>query len=381
MILNAAEKFEQGRYLHAIYSCNLKKEDILATTAFVKEYRAKLSQEHFALAKFSITFNQEYATANNNCFELAENLFNRIRSTISGSKKIYKRFCRTVRKQTPYVHTKCPSVFKRSELVNQYLTGQLFGLDSYDQCVSLLYQELEGFFIELVNCLALCRLMITDERNIRNTPERCMKIYQDCYDQMVSNSEMMVRAFRANNMKLDDEIYERRMNSTSLQDFICSGFHKFAPAQFQKYVVASELAKGTNNGLTDSEVKLFGADSIERVKKIRIVIEHFDEIEIDAHKGKHKDKHSAYCVASFMQWCGIGNGDKKEKMFVEEYFNQTYEGKFPPIGVSSVNTAKNKIVTETVKDFDNDEFHDKIEEIVKRSAKKERAEMKLAVSF
>ncbi len=52
MIIEAAEKFEQGRYLNAIIDCHLKKEDILGMTEFVKEYKAKLSMEHLALAKF-----------------------------------------------------------------------------------------------------------------------------------------------------------------------------------------------------------------------------------------------------------------------------------------------------------------------------------------
>ena len=52
MIIEAAEKFEQGRYLNAILDCHLKKNEILMMTEFVREYKAKLSREHLALAKF-----------------------------------------------------------------------------------------------------------------------------------------------------------------------------------------------------------------------------------------------------------------------------------------------------------------------------------------
>lgn len=381
-ILEAAEKFEQGSYLHAIYSCHLKKEEILGITEYVKENRAKLSREHYALSVFSLTFNREYATNNNNCFEIAEKLFYKIRSTVSASKKIYKKFCRTVRTPIPYVNPQSPSVFKRSELVNSHRAGQLFGLESYDQCVSILYQELEGFFMELVKCLALCRMIINDENNIRNTPERCMNIYRDCYNQMLNNSKMVIRTFRDKRISPDDSMDMIKNKGQSFQDYICSGFHRLDYSQFQAHVVASELKKGEKEGMTDIEVKLFGAGNRELVMNARLVVKHFDELEKDAHKGKHKDKHSAYCVASFMQWCGIGNEDQKVKMFVEEYFNVTYKGEYPSIKTNSVNSAKNKIVAEKVyNNFDNDEFHDKIEELVGKYTQKERTEMKLVANF
>lgn len=36
MVIDAAEKFEQGRYLNAILDCHLKKNEILMMTEFVR---------------------------------------------------------------------------------------------------------------------------------------------------------------------------------------------------------------------------------------------------------------------------------------------------------------------------------------------------------
>ena len=81
MIIDAAEKFHEGRYLNAIHECHLKKEDILGVTEYVKEYITKLNREYLALARFALSFNRKYATDNNKCFDTAEKLFGKIRTT------------------------------------------------------------------------------------------------------------------------------------------------------------------------------------------------------------------------------------------------------------------------------------------------------------
>lgn len=381
MIIEAAEKFEEGKYLNAIYDCHLSKDEVLGVTEYVREYKSKLSREHLALAKFALTFNKKYATDNNKCFDSAEKLFNKIRSTISGSKKIYKKFCRTVRKQLPPTAEQHPSVFKRSELVNNYYSEQLFGFETYDMCVQTLYKELEEFFMELIKSMALCQMIIFEESAIRNNPEQCINIYNKCYDEMLNNSRMMVRTFKEHKIAPDSEMERRKKQAGSLPEFICANYHKPDISQWQIYVVKSELSKG--NDMTDVEKILFGADNEELVQKARIAILHFDELEKDAHKGKHRDKHSAYCVASFMLWCGIGTTqDAKVKLFVEEYFNKTYKGDYPPVKTNAVNNAKNTIMYKpTESSLDHETFQDKIERIIDKYAPKDESSMRCAVNF
>lgn len=379
MIIEAAEKFEKGKYLDAVYNCNLDKEDVLGITDYVREYRAKLSREHLALAKFSLTFNKQYATNNNGCFDAAERLFNRIRSTISGSKRIYKQFCRTIRKRMPETMPLRPSVFKRSELVNNYHNGQLFGFETYEECVARLYEELEGFFRDLVSSLALCRMIINEEKIIRNTPERCMGIYRKCYDQTVLNSTFMVRTFKENKVMPKDEMAERKKCARSEEEFVCSNFHTCDTSQFQSHVVASELIKGQSNGLTDAEIRIFGSDNIDLVKKVRLVIQHFDELEEEGVKGKHKGKHYGPCVASFMLWCKIGMNDQKVKSFVA-YFNDTYKGVYPPVKENTVDSHKNAIIGKRC-EFDHEGFKNKIEDLIEKYRPEDEQTLKMAANF
>ena len=127
---------------------------------------------------------------------------------------------------------------------------------------------------------------------------------------------------------------------------------------------------------------LFGANNEEKVNRARFVIQHFDELEEDAHKGKHKNKHSAYCVASFMLWCGVGNTlDDKVKMFVEEYFNKTYSGDYPAVKTNAVNSAKNILLRlDRFKEspLDNNLFHAKIESLAAQFESNDDATLKNA---
>lgn len=381
MIIEAAQKFEEGKYLNAIYDCHLTKANILAITEFVCENRSKLRREHIALAEFANNFNKNYATKNNKCFDSAEELFCKIRSSISSSKKIYKKFCRTVRRRLPPAAEQHPSVFKRSELVNSYYSEQLFGMEPYDECVEKLYKELEEFFVELVNSLMLCRMIIREETNIRNTPERCMEIYKKCYEEMVENSKLMIRTFKENKMSVVSDMAERLSESESKLDFICANYHIPDTSQWQAYVMKSELNKGT--GMTDVEKILFGSENLTLAEKARTAIQHFDELEKDAHKGKHKDKHSAYCVASFMLWCGIGKAeDGKVKLFVEDYFNKTYHGDYPEVKTNAVNNAKNILLHKpSESSLNNAWFHARIEDVIAKNKPKVDESNKKATNF
>lgn len=356
-IIDAAEKFEENRYLEALYNCKLTQEDVIKTSTWVANQRTRLRNEHLALAKFALVFNQQYATDNNKCFDVAEKLFNRIRSTICGSKRVYKKFCKRNRQQLQ--DQQKPSVFKRSELVRDVINGRLFGFEAYDECALNLYKELEAFFQELILCLALCHGIITGEKEIRRTPARCMEIYRKCYAEMVANTRLLIGTAKAARDIPESIIDAQREPKQSLQDFVCAGFHKYDKGQFTSHVVYNEIKKGEENGLTEIEVALFGADSIERVMRIRIVIEHFDELEPEGHKGKLK----ADCVASFMIWCGIGEGDNKVKSFVEDYFNATYRGAFLTVKFGAVNSAKNKQFLKK-SSFDDRIFHQQIDALV-----------------
>ena len=71
-IIRAAEKFEESRFLQGIQQRCYTAEDIQWATDRVREYQQKLNTEARALAYFSEHFLKQYATNNNQCFEMAQ---------------------------------------------------------------------------------------------------------------------------------------------------------------------------------------------------------------------------------------------------------------------------------------------------------------------
>ena len=64
-----------------------------------------------------------------------------------------------------------------------------------------------------------------------------------------------------------------------------------------------------------------------------------------------------------MLWCGIGRADYKCKMFVEDYFNKEYKGKYKTVNVNTINTAKGTITKEKSK-FNIIEFNKRIDNLL-----------------
>ncbi len=92
-IIQAAESFNAGGFLESLRKRNLSTYEIDQLTDEVREYQLKMNREVKALVKFSENFLDNYATENNRCYETAEQLFNRIRSTISAARKVLRKTC------------------------------------------------------------------------------------------------------------------------------------------------------------------------------------------------------------------------------------------------------------------------------------------------
>ena len=133
-IIRAAEKFEESRFLQGIQQRCYTAEDIQWATDRVREYQQKLNTEARALAYFSEHFLKQYATNNNQCFEMAQLLLNRIRSTLKATRKVFKEFCPIRRRQQP-ANAMPPSVYERSALSQGACHRDLFGIMSYEDSV------------------------------------------------------------------------------------------------------------------------------------------------------------------------------------------------------------------------------------------------------
>lgn len=350
-IISKAEEFDQERVLNGLDMRHYTRDQVQMLSSQVAEFHAKLQREIGALLKFAQDFNQQYATDNNKCFDTASRLFNRIRGSIAGTKKVYKKFCLKLCRKGPVKEgtEQRQSVFTHSLLnVGQHV---LFGLETYDECVGELCHKMEEFFRDLVVALKLCRDVMQQEREIRGDLPRVLSIYEACCSQVVSESRVLMRILERCSQVEADEMTSEKSCATSVQQFVSERFHTLDKAQFQAHAVLDAIRKGRRKGLTGLESMLWNNDQ-QCVMRVRQAIAHFDELEprglLDRASGQYKL--SARYVAMLMQWCGI-TGTGHEKQFVEEYFNSTYKGRYKVIGSSSVNTAKNRYSAKEYSDF------------------------------
>lgn len=355
MLLADAEAFEREKVLAALLSVNNKFsiEEVNIIIASVKENRYKLEREVVALQAFSKEFLYQYATNHNKCYETAEILFNKMRLSIAGTKRLYKKFCATDRRPAPIKEGMRvnPSVFTNSKLSSKVPLYQLIDFECYDNCVNVLCDAMEDFYRLLSTALLLCRGVIEQEEEIRKDYNGLKKIYDSCREGEIKNMHNIVITALSQTIITDDELTRIKANANSLQEFICDGYHKVDKKTFNTHCILMTVKEGRRNGLTELESILW-RNNHSIVPFVRSVIAHFDELNPKgyADKSTGKYKFSAKHVAMFMEWCQI-TGSGKEKQFIEEYFNKEYNGEYQCVNSSSVNAAKTKYTDEEYKQF------------------------------
>lgn len=345
LLIARAEEFDQDRVLDGLDTRHYSVMEVKKMTAFVNEHLARMQQEVLALQEFAQDFNRQYATDNNACYDTATRLFSRLRSSIACTRRMYQKFCPRTRRRGPVKDgVEQPlSAWTNSLLGTPDYGRSLFGTQTYDTCVDDLCRAMEQFFAGLVIAMKLCRDVMQQERAIRRDAHRVRSIYDECYRRVLDEAGSLITMLQQTNGWQPDEMTRRKTATPSDDALLCDRFHTMTKSDFQRHAVTDHLSRGRHAGLTDVESLLWNNDR-EQVARVRQAIAHFDEVEP---AGQHdratgRQKLSSVHVAMLMQWCHI-TGTGKEKQFVEEYFNKTYQGRYQPVGSSAVNAAKTRI--------------------------------------
>lgn len=325
-IIMAVKQFEEDRFLASLSVRRYTPYDIQLATLRVREYQAKMNREVLALNKFSETFIQEYATDNNKCFETAQRLFNRIKSTISASRRIFRKTCPIVRKPM----NEEPSIFKRSVLSYGCCQRDLFGVNSYEESIKILYEDLQTFFTTIVSTLVLCRRMIHAEMDVKQDDQMCLAIYKECREKALASVKEFTNTICTTTVLPETELIQRKRNAKSLSSYAKENYHKFNLETFKYSVLVEAVREGRNNGLTDDEARLWSND-YNKALQVRRVIEKLDNFEgAEGQKGKLNGN----LMVEFIKWCGVVKG--MEKNMYETYFLSTYKGKLRPLSWSAI---------------------------------------------
>lgn len=325
-IIQAVQQFEEDRFLASLSVRRHTPFDIQQATLMVREYQAKMNREVLALDNFSVTFIQEFATDNNKCFETAQRLFNRIRSTICASRKVFRKTCPIIRKP----QTDLPSIFKRSVLSYGFCQRDIFGVNSYDEAVKILYEDMKTFFTTIVSTLILCRKMIHTEMAVMEDDQMCLAIYRDCREKALAGVKEFTETLGIATKLPDTELLQRKRKAKSLSTYARENYHKFDATAFKMSVLVEAVRQGRNNGLTDDEARLW-PNNHEKALLVRQVIGQMDSMEgAEGQKGKLNGQ----LMVEFVKWCGVAKG--MEKNMYETYFLKTYKGRLKPLSWSTI---------------------------------------------
>jgi len=350
-LVDQALALGDGQFLDAIYQKHLSTDDVLDLLDDATAWHSRLCQEVRRLNIFARDFNQQFATDHNQCFKTAELLFNRIRNSIGGAKKFYKRFCPRVysdygRLPWPDKEKHKPSVFERSNLANSSFSGYLFGFDTYPISVFHLYIELAGAIKDLAIGLLICRNIMKEEEIIRNTPNRLLKIYEECMEEAVTQQKGFIKSLKNNGtLELKSEIAEKMNRVKDLDEknkLLHDLFHNCNQDDFKLFAIADQLLKGRDNHLLGLEPFLW-TNNPEKALQVRCLIEHFDELDPKGLRNRDKNGKefclSGKSMALLMEWSESTN----PKQFVEEHFPKFYKGKYGLVKYNSAQAAKKQL--------------------------------------
>lgn len=322
VIAMAVAKFNPERFLFAIEYKNCDETEMELMARQVAEYRAKLETEYTRLLEFSKTFNKEFVTENNKCFDIALALLRKMRAGMSQTKKIFMKFCpRARREDVRHVIGNMPvSAYEYSFISANNYPLSLFKFDIYPPCVSSLYNEIEKFFILFAQCIGLCKRVLAEEEKIRKDKEYCFYLFKEFKRKVLHEIAGMISIFNKDSKELSEEANSaiasrnRYDNDEAWSPF---GFHKYPKKEVKFLVIRQVIDEESETGLSKKEILLFGNDK-DKVERIRDIIYNFDDLVPNNYSGS---KLPAKMVQMFLQYVGIGKGLEKDTV---EYFFEKY---------------------------------------------------------
>ena len=333
-IIQAVESFNAGGFLESLRRRNLSTYEIDQMVDEVRMHQIKMNREVKALVRFSETFLVNYATENNRCYETAEQLFNRIRSTISGARKVLRKTCpRRMRRQPEGKEQ--PLFYLRSMLTVGSHTGDLFGIESFECSVQQLFHVMTTFFATVLSTLALCHRMIVSEREIRLDADRCLDIYNDTCAKLMDEVNQMSRWLGDVKDLSENTLLKRKHQARSEKAFARENYHQYTPAELKQMLMIEVLRRGQNDGLTEEEALLWPNDH-EQALKVRRVIPLIDQLGAEGLKGKM----DSGLIIEFLKWCKV---DSKLEKRLYQYFCRAYKeqgGRLQVLGWSSISQVR-----------------------------------------
>lgn len=317
-IIEVIENYMQDgevRFLEGIQRRVFSEFKIQQLICIVRERLNMTRRELFRLSEIALTYNKLWATDDNNCFHDADKLFRKIRSTLKGTKIIYKKFTPICRQKAPDKDFR-PSVFVKSTLAFAECGRDLYGLDSYPESVTTLYAEMGAYFTNVVAVLVICHQELTKEAAISKDADFCLQLLNEQCKTIVGDMKD-VMGMLSKEKACQDELLEKSKKTGSLREFAQKGFHKYNIASVTRYATSRAVESGAAFGLDDIE-SLYFIKNQEKGMKAKDIMRNFD---FYADKGRG-GKMDTTAIAEFVCWTGLGMAKGYQ------YFSATYKGNY-----------------------------------------------------
>lgn len=314
-VIKNYEKDGEVRFIAGIQSRGFTEYKIQQLICFVRERLNMTRRELIRLSEIALTYNKMWATDDNNCFRDAEKLFRKIRSTLKGTKILYKKFTPICRKNVPGRDFR-PSVFVKSTLAYAECGRDLYGLDSYPDSVSTLYSEMGAYFSNVVAVLVICHQELTKEAQISSNAELCLQLLNEQCKTIVGDMKDVIGMLSKETAEQND-LLKRSKKTGSLKAFAQEGFHKYNIESVTRYATSRAVENGAAYGLDDIEA-LYFVNNPEKGLKAKEIMSSFDDY---ADKGRGT-KMDTTAIAEFVCWTGLSLAKGYR------YFTSTYKGSY-----------------------------------------------------
>jgi hypothetical protein len=314
-VIKNYEKDGEVRFIAGIQGRHFSEYKIQQLICIVRERLNMTRRELLRLSEIALTYNKLWATDNNNCFRDSEKLFRKIRSTLKGTKIIYKRFTPICRKSIPGRDFR-PSVFVKSTLAYAECGRDLYGLESYPDSVTTLYAEMGAYFTNVIAVLVICHQELSKEAMISKDAELCLQLLNEQCKTIVGEMKDVI-GMLSKEKAGQNELLKKSKKTGSLKTFAKEGFHKYNIESITRYATSRAVENGVAYGLDDIE-SLYFADNPEKGRKAKDIMTRFDTYAV---KGRGK-KMDTTPIAEFVCWTGLGFARGYS------YFTSTYKGQY-----------------------------------------------------
>ncbi|MBQ9355734.1 MAG: hypothetical protein IJT98_00355 [Prevotella sp.] len=339
-IYSAARQFEEENVMEGILTCRFNEKKIMQTLNIVRKYQCELNLQSADLVEFSENFIEQYATDHNECFRITEKLIRRIGTTITGSMKMFRKFCPVVRRKFNEEGRVVP-VLDYSRLTFRKYQGLFFGAEAYKENVKTLIHEIASFFYHLMTTLMVCKDMIRKEEEVFGDFERLKQIFEKSCDEVLHSLNTVLDSFGHVKLVSDEELAERRKNARPMREWLSSEYHAHNLEWMRREAYFYRLASGKQYGL-DEVASVLWADNPEWGQQVCSFIPQMDKMNIpfkNSKKAKEQGKKGTYDareMAYMLKWSGVSTmsadgktviGEEKERKFYF-YVQENYEGDY-----------------------------------------------------